>query len=49
MSDNARIELARHRKRQVGRLLDGVQHDVFPTSSADIAQACWQVPYKETA
>ncbi|UIF89187.1 phage Gp37/Gp68 family protein [Cupriavidus sp. UYPR2.512] len=36
-------------KRQAGRLLDGVRHDDFPISSADIAQACRQVLYKETA
>lgn len=36
-------------KRHAGRLLDGVQHDEFPISSADIAQACRQALSKETA
>ncbi|SPK77456.1 conserved protein of unknown function (plasmid) [Cupriavidus taiwanensis] len=36
-------------KRHAGRLLDGVQHDEFPISSADIAHACRQALYKETA
>ncbi|MEM5432352.1 Phage Gp37Gp68 (plasmid) [Cupriavidus taiwanensis] len=36
-------------KRHAGRLLDGEQHDEFPISSADIAQACRQALYKETA